>query len=168
VRVRRVNGHIQISDRAGAHWLLGLFLLAGSVLALAAALGLVADVGSLRSWERGMVLVIGLGGGAGALWWLHRSPSTRVTFDLAGRRIQLVRLGLSGRHVQELGFEQAARVAVERGQDDEGGDVSRLVLHLRSGATVLLSELWSHDHRNVIAAASAVADACDLSPAEDL
>jgi hypothetical protein len=167
VRVRRVNGHIKISDRAGAHWLLGVFLLAGSVLALAAALGLVADAGSLRSWERGMVLAIGLGGGAGALWWLHRSPSIRITLDLAGRRMRLVRLGLSGRHVAELGFEQAASVAVERSQDDEGGAVSRLVLHLKSGTTVPLSALWSHDHRSVIAAAKTVADACDLSPVEE-
>lgn len=168
MRVHRVKGHIKISDRAGAHWLLGLFLLAGSAVALGAALGLVADADSLRSWERGMVLVIGLGGGAGALWWLHRSPSTRVTFDLAGRRMQLVRLGLSGRHVEELGFEQAAGVAVERGKDDEGGDVSRLVLHLKNGAEVPLSALWSHDHRSVIEAARAVAAACDLPPAEEL
>ena len=66
--MRRPNRHITIGDRAAAHWLLCLFLLAEGPLASATALGLVANAASLRSWERGMALVIGVGGSAGALW----------------------------------------------------------------------------------------------------
>jgi hypothetical protein len=163
VRVSSVNGQVAISDRAAAHWLLGLFLLAGGVLATSAAAGLVANADNLQAWERGMALVIGVGGSAGAVWWLRRSPSTRVTLDLSSRRMRVRRLGLFGRQVEEFDLEQVANVVVERAHDDEGGDVSRPVVHLKSGETVLLSRLWSHDRRGVIAAAAAVADACHLS-----
>lgn len=164
MHVQRTNGHITISDRAGAHWFLGLFLLAGGVLATAAAVGWIADAATLRSWERGLVLAIGLGGSAGALWWLRRSPCTRVILDLHHRRMRVRRFGLSGRQVEEFGFEQMAGIAIERGQDDEGGNVSRPIVYLKSGSTVLLSALWSHDDHGVIAAAGAVAAACELPP----
>jgi hypothetical protein len=99
---------------------------------------------------------------AGPLWWLWRSPSTRVEIDLTRRRMRVRRLGISGRQVQELCFEVLASVELEEAEDSEGGIVSRPVVRLSNGKSILLSQLWSHDRQGVAEAASAMAQACDL------
>ena len=162
MRIRRNGGQISIRDRVAPFWALGLFLLAGGVMAVAMPLGLATNAGDLEPWERLASVGMGLGVSAGALWWLGRSPGTQVQLDLTRRRLQLVRFGLSGRQVRWLSFDDLASVEVEQGTDSEGGAVWRPAVRLRSGQLVLLSELWSHDQAAVKEVVSVVAEACRL------
>jgi hypothetical protein len=99
---------------------------------------------------------------AGALLWLARSPATQVQLDLTRRRVRLVRLGLGGRHVRQLSFEELESAEIEQGTDSEGGTVWRPAVRLRSGGLVLLSELWSHDQAGVQESVAVLAEACRL------
>jgi hypothetical protein len=160
VRITRDGGQITIRDQPGPFWGLGLFLLAGGLVAIAMPLGLATNAGALEPWERLASMGIGLGVSAGALFWLARNPATRVELDLTGRHLRLVRFGLSGRVVLRFAFNDIAGVEVEQGTDDEGGLTSRPALRLRTGERILLSELWSHDEAGVKESIAAVADAC--------
>jgi len=143
---------------------LGLFLLAGGVVAVAMPLGLASNAADLEAWERLASIGIGLGGIAGALWWLARSPASQVELDLTRRSVRLVRLGLRGRQVRLLSFDDLGGVEVEQGTDNDGGTVWRPVVRLRTGAVVFLSELWSHDQAGVQESLIVVAEACRLPP----
>jgi hypothetical protein len=61
VRIRRNGGHISIRDRVAPFWALGLFLLAGGVVAVAMPLGLATNAGELEQWERVASVGWGLG-----------------------------------------------------------------------------------------------------------
>jgi hypothetical protein len=163
VRITRADGQVIIKDRAALHWFLGLFLLAGGLLCIAAPLGLANDFNRLQLWERAASIAVGLGVGTGALWWLRRSPATRIVLDPGRRRMQLVRLGLTGRKVEEFRFDEVAEVTVEVGKDSDGGVVTRPIARLKSGSILHLSELWSHDAQGVVTAAGEVACACGLA-----
>ena len=162
MQIRRKGGHILLYDRAAPYWMLGLFLLGGGVVAMAAPAGLAKNAADLTAWERLASFAIGLGVSAGALWWLWRSPRTRVEIDLTCRRMRVRRLGISGRQVQEVRFEVLASVELEETEDSEGGLVSRPLVRLNNGESILLSQLWSHDRQGLAEAASAVAQACGL------
>jgi hypothetical protein len=124
---------------------LGGFLLGGGLVAVAMPLGLATNADDLELWERLASLGIGVGVSLGALWWLARNPKTHVQLDLTRRHVQLVRIGLSGRHLRRLSFDDLEAAEVEQGSDSEGGAIWRPVVRLRDGHRVLLSELWSHD-----------------------
>jgi hypothetical protein len=162
VRITRHGGLISIRDQAAPFWALGLFLLAGGVVALAMPLGLATNAAGLSLWERLACVALGVGVSAGALWFLRQSPATHAQLDLTRRHLRIIRLGLSGRHVRELPLDDLERVEVEQGTDSEGGPVWRPAVRLRSGELVLLSELWSHHQAGVEEAATVVADACRL------
>ena len=140
MRITRTDGQISIRDRPAPSWALGGFLLVGGLVAIAMPLGLTTNTNDLELWERLTSLGIGMGVSIGAVWWLARNPKTHVRLDLARRCLQVVRVGLSGRHVQRL----------------------RPVVRLRDGQRVLLSELWSHDRVGVAEGVAAVAAACGL------
>ena len=125
-------------------------------------LGLATNAGDLQLWERLASLGIGVGVSAGALGWLARTPKTHVQLDLTRRQVQLVRIGLSGRHVRRLSFDDVELAEVEQGRDDEGGAVWRPAIRLRDGQRVALSELWSHDQVGVAESVAVVAMACGL------
>lgn len=131
-------------------------------------LGLATNANELEPWERLASLGIGVGVSIGAAWWLARNPKTHVQLDLARRRVQVVRTGLSGRHVRRLSFDELEIAEVEQGNDDEGGPIWRPVVRLRNGQRVLLSELWSHDRVGVAEGVAVVAAACGLPPAGSL
>jgi hypothetical protein len=162
VRIKHNGGLITIRDQPAPFWALGLFLLAGGVVAVVMPLGLATNADSLAPWERLASIGVGLGVVAGALWWLSRSPATLVQLDLTRRRLRLVRFGLAGRHVRQLSFDDLESVEVEQGTDDEGGPIWRPIARVRSGRPVTLSELWSHDEAAVREAVAAVAEACRL------
>jgi hypothetical protein len=162
VQVRQHGGYLTLRDRAAPFWALGLFLLAGGVVAVAMPLGLASNGDDLELWERLASIGIGLGVIVGALWWLARSPATQVELDLTRRRVRLVRLGIRGRQVRQLSFDDLESVEVEQGTDTDGGTVWRPVVHLRAGAVVFLSELWSHDQAGVQESVAVVARACRL------
>ena len=96
MRITRNGGHISIRDRPAPFWALGLFLLAGGVVAVAMPLGLAANAGDLEPWERLATVGLGVGMSAGALWWLGRSPATHVQLDLTHRRLRLVLRAAAG------------------------------------------------------------------------
>jgi hypothetical protein len=162
VRIKRKDGCITLRDRAGPHWWLGLFLLIGGLIAIVAPFGLASDAERLQPLEQAASVAIGLGVCAGALWWLHRSPATRVILDLGRRRIRLERSGITGRRVLEFGFDEVGKVLIERGKDTDGDPITRPTAYLRNGETVHLSLLWSHDQAAVHAAAVEVALACGV------
>jgi hypothetical protein len=162
VRIKRDGGQITLRDRPAPFWALGLFLLAGGLVAVAMPLGMATNAGDLEPWERLATIGVGVGVSTGALWWLARSPATRVQLDLTRHRLRLVRFGLSGRLVRQLSFDELSHVEVEEGSDDEGGPVWRPALRLRSGELVLLSELWSHDQESVRVGMAVVEEACRL------
>jgi len=162
VHIRRHGGHITLRDRGAPFWALGLFLLAGGVVGVAMPLGLATNAGDLEPWERLASIGVGLGVIAGAVWWLARSPVTRVQLDLTRRCVRLVRLGLRGRHVRQLSFEELESVEIEQGTDSDGGTVWRPAIRLRAGGLVLLSELWSHDLSGVQESVAVLAAACGL------
>jgi hypothetical protein len=161
-RITRTDGQISIRDSPIPSWALGGFLLAGGLVAVAMPLGLATNAGDLEPWERLASLGIGVGVSVGALWWLARSPTTHVQLDLTRRHMQLVRIGLSGRRVRRLSFDDLEVAEVDRGSDSEGGPVWRPAVRLRDGQRVLLSELWSHDHVGVAESVAVVAAACGL------
>lgn len=162
MRITRNGGQITIRDRPAPFWALGLFLLLGGLVCMAAPLGLATNAGELAPWERLASFGVGLGVSAGALWWLGRNPASTVKLDLTRSRMSVMRLGLSGRQVRQLAFAEMEKVEVEVGADDEGGSVWRPRLRLRSGEHVLLSQLWSHDPRGTEDVMSVVANACRL------
>jgi hypothetical protein len=162
VRIKRSGGQITLRDRPAPFWALGLFLLAGGLLAVAMPLGLATNADDLEPWERLASIGVGIGVSSGALWWLARSPATQVQLDLTRHRVRLVRLGLSGRRVRQLSFADLASVEVEQGTDDEGSLIWRPAVRLSGGDLVRLSELWSHDRADVEAAARVVAEACGV------
>jgi hypothetical protein len=162
VRIKRNGDQITIRDRPAPFWALGLFLLAGGLVAVAMSLGLATNAGDLEPWERLASIGIGIGVSAGAFWWLARSPATQVQVDLTRRRVRLVRFGLSGRWVRQLSFADLASVEVEQGTDDEGGLIWRPAVRLRNGELVRLSELWSHDQAGVETGVAVMAEACGL------
>lgn len=163
MRITRENGHVIIRDQAVSHWSLGLFLLAGGLVCIAAPLGLANDSDRLQLWERLTGIVIGLGVCTGAFWWLRRSPVTRIVLEPGRRRMQLVRLRLSGRKVEEFRFDEVAEVNVEHGKDSDGDPVMRPVARLKCGTDIRLSELWSHDAKGVLEAAAEIARTCGLA-----
>jgi hypothetical protein len=73
-----------------------------------------------------------------------------------------VRLGLGGRHVQQLSFEELESAEIEQATDTDGGTMWRPAVRLRSGGLVLLSELWSHDQGGVQESVAVLAQACRL------
>jgi hypothetical protein len=162
MRVTREGGYVSIHDRAAPFWALGLFLLAGGIIAVAMPLGLATNTSELEPWQRVASVVVGLGVSAGALWWLRQNPATHVKLDLTRRHARLVRSGLTGREERRFAFEEVQSVEVEQGTDDEGGTVWRPAIRLRTGEMVLLSQLWSHDRAGVKRGAEAVAEACRL------
>lgn len=162
MRVIREGGHIVLRDRPGAFWALGLLFLFGAGLALAMPVGLASNAAELEPWERAASGALGLGVGAGAIWWLLRSLATRAELDLARRRLTLTRFGLSGRRVVRLELSEIVGVDAEQGTDSDGGATWRPVLRLRNGHRIALSELWSHDEKEVREAVATVAGACRL------
>ena len=64
--------------------------------------------------------------------------------------------------MQEVRFEVLTSVELEETEDSEGGLVSRPLVRLNNGESVLLSQLWSHDRQCLADAASAVAQVCGL------
>jgi hypothetical protein len=134
VRITRSGGKITIRDRPGPSWGLGLFLLGGGVLAMAAPLGLATNAGELQLWERLASFGIGLGVSGGAVWWLRRSPGTRVELDLTRRRLRVVRLGIAGRQLRELAFGELGSVQVEEGADRIMAEACGLPSPLRPAA----------------------------------
>ncbi|HEU4682065.1 MAG TPA: hypothetical protein VFS51_09980 [Gemmatimonadales bacterium] len=165
MRIRRNGGHISIRDRVAPFWALGLFLLAGGMVAIAMPLGLATNTGDFEPWERFASIGLGVGVSAGALWWLWRSPATQVEVDLTHRQLRLIRFGLSGRQLRRFSFDDLERTEVEQGADSDGGPVWRPLARLRSGQLVLLSELWSHDQAAVQESVAVVAEACRLPQA---
>jgi hypothetical protein len=141
---------------------LGGFLLAGGLIAIAMPLGLATNANDLEPWERLASLGIGMGVSIGAVWWLARNPKTHVRLDLARRHVQVVRIGLSGRHVRQVSFDDLEIDEVQEGSDSDGGLIWRPVVRLRDGQRVLLSELWSHDRAGVAEGVAVVATACGL------
>jgi hypothetical protein len=162
VRITRTDGHISIRDRPAPSWALGGFLLVGGLVAIAMPLGLATNANDLELWERLASLGIGMGVSVGAVWWLARNPKTHLRLDLARRQVHVVRIGLTGRHVRRLSFDDLETAEVEQGSDSEGGSIWRPVVRLRDGQRVLLSELWSHDRVGVAEGAAVVAAACGL------
>lgn len=162
MQITREGGRITLRDRPSPYWALGLFLLAGGVLAVAMSLGLATNAGGLKPWERIVSLIIGLGVSAAALWWLARNPGTEVQLDLTRRSVRLVRRGIRGRQVRQLGFDQLLKVELEQGADNDGDPVWRPALRLRTGELVPLSQLWSHDQAGARTGVAAVTEACRL------
>ena len=160
--MQREGGQVLLRDRVAPFWALGVFLLAGGALGIAMPLGLAQNAGNLKLWERLASGAIGFGVCAGAVWWLARSPGTRVRLDLTRRSLRLVRWSILGREMRELPFNELAGAEVEESDDGDGGKVWRPGVRLRSGEVLLLSQLWSHDERAVRATAAAVAELCRL------
>lgn len=125
MRITHHEDQISLRDRPAPYWALGLFLLAGGVLAVAMPLGLATNANDLMPWERLGTVAIGIGVSAGALWWLERSPGSHVHLDLTRRTLRLVRFGRKGREIQILAFDDLAAVEVQESTDSEGGAVWR-------------------------------------------
>jgi hypothetical protein len=166
MRITRQPDRLVLRDRVAPFWGLGLFLIAGGLVAIAMPLGLASNAGSLRPWERLASVVIGSGVVLGGLWWLGRNPASRVDVLVRERRLRLTRLGVGGREVEEIGFDEIEAVHVEQGLDQEGGAVYRPAARRRSGGPVPLSLLWRHDPEDVRSALAAVAEAAGVPVAE--
>lgn len=162
MHVRREGGSIRIHDRPGAHWALGLFLVAGGCIAVAAPLGLANNAAGLSAWEKLACLAIGAGSVAGALWWLATAPASRTTIDLIRRHVQITRWGLTGHSRRELEWHELAGMMIVIGEDSEGGTVVRPGLQLHSGEVVPLSLLWSHDVDGIETTLTELARECHL------
>ena len=162
MRINREGGLIILRDRPAPYWALGLFLLAGGVLSIAMPLGLATNAGELERWEALASIGVGIGVAAGALFWLSQNPATEIRLDLTRRRLTLVRLGLRGRQLRQLPFDELVSLELVEGSDSDGDPIWRPAARLRNGEMLLLSELWSHDQAAVRAGAAAVADACRL------
>jgi hypothetical protein len=162
MRIIRDGGYIWMRDQPAPFWSLGLFLLFGAGLAIAMPLGLASNAMDLAGWERNASVAVGLGVGAGALWWLIRNPATLVTIDLTRRRLTLMRLGLLGRQVRRIQLGEIVGVDMERGPDSDGGSVWRPLIRLSSGERMMLSELWNHDEKAVKEGLAVLAEACRL------
>jgi hypothetical protein len=162
MRIVREGELITLRDRVGPYWFLGLFLLSGGVLGIAAPLGLAVNADEMAPSGRLTSLAIGFGVSAGALWWLAQNPATKVQLDLTRRLLTLVRSGLLGRQVRRLSFNELAAVELVQGSDSNGDPIWRPAVRLQSGEVVLLSQLWNHDKKGVLAGAAAVAESCRL------
>jgi len=162
MRITRSGDQIILRDRPGLYWALGIFLLAGGVVTIAMALGLATNAAELTALERLAVTVVGVGGSAGALWWLGQSRGSRVHIDLAKRRVHLVRFGITGRETRSFAFDDLERSEVEEGTDSESGVIWRPAMRLRTGELVLLSELWTHDRAGAVEGVREFATVCQV------
>jgi hypothetical protein len=162
MRVTRDGGTITLRDRAGPHWFLGFFLLAGGLLGIAMPLGLAVDAGELEPWERLTSLFVGGGVSAGAIWYMAQCPASEVRLDLARRMLTLTRTGLTGRQVRQLRFTELISVELAESKDSDGDPMWRPAVRVGSGEIVLISELWSHDRKEVLDGAAALAQSCRL------
>ncbi len=159
MRVTRQSDRLVLRDAVAPFWALGLLLVVGGLLGMALPLGLASNVSSLEPWERMASLAVGAMVAAGGVWWLVQNPASRVEVDVAQRQVRLTQRGLSGRRTQHVAFDDIATVQIEYSRDSDGDPVCRAALSLRSGDTVRLSALWSHDTEGVGAAVAAVAEA---------
>jgi hypothetical protein len=162
MRIQREGGQVWLRDHAAPFWALGVFLLVGGALGIALPLGLAQNAGDLKLWERLASGGIGLGVCAGALWWLARSPGTRVRLDLTRRSLHLIRWSILGPEVREVPFDELAGTKVEESEDSDGGKVWRPAVRLLGGDVLPLSQLWSHDERDVRETVATVAELCRL------
>jgi len=88
------SGELEVRDVPGLHWLLGLLFVGVGVLVMLGALGLARDAETLRSWERGLAVVMGGAAVVVGVWILERSPLSRLRVDGGARRLEIVRRGL--------------------------------------------------------------------------
>jgi hypothetical protein len=112
--------------------------------------------------ERLAALTVGIGVFAGAIWYLTRCSATVVQLDMTQRQLTLTRTGLSGRHIRKISFAELTSVELVESKDTDGDPIWRPAVRLGNGETLLISELWSHDRKEILAGAAALAQSCRL------
>jgi|SRR6267378_3223515 len=153
------SGELEVRDAPGLHWLLGLLFVGVGVLVMLGALGLARDAETLRSWERGLAVVMGGAAVVVGVWILERSPLSRLRVDGGARRLEIVRRGLRGRRALEISAAEVTGVRLVESTDDEGGAVFQVHLVLRHGGAVPVSLLWAHGRAPVTDVATRLAAA---------
>lgn len=142
MRLTNVGRTITLEHTPGLHWLLGGIFVVVGLIALAAPLGMAADAGTLRAWERLLAASMGIVALVAGVWVCWRAPRTLAVLDLKSGTGRIERLGIGLRETIEFPLEGVEAVVLDHDRDDEGGDVYRPALRMRDGRTVLLSPVW--------------------------
>lgn len=142
MRLTNVGRIITLEHTPGLHWLLGGLFVAVGLIGLAAPLGMAADAGTLRAWERVLAASMGIVALVAGVWVCWRAPRTHAVLDLSAGTGRVERLGIGLRETIEFPLEGVEAVLLDHDHDDEGGDVYRPALRMRDGRTVLLSPVW--------------------------
>jgi hypothetical protein len=104
----------------------------------------VAQGSEVRPWQAILTGAMSLAGILAGVYVASEAPLSVVSLDPAANELVITRLGLTGRKVARVRLHDLAYLTTLQRQDDEGYEMTRPAVVLKSGETVLLSMLWRH------------------------
>ena len=124
---------IEVRDTPGCLWLLGVWFVAGGVLAMV--MPFIATNRDALGWgAKAVVIAIGLGVLAGGVYTLASTPWIRLRLDPMSRRAVLERGGpFGGRETVPFAFADVRSIEARPGRDSDGDPVWELRIWLHSG-----------------------------------
>ena len=162
MRVRDRGSILEVEDRPGLHWLLGLlFIVVGTVFVLGP-LGMFSDAEKLRWWLRIPIALLGALSVRIGLGQLFASPRSSLVVDRANGQMRLDRIGIRGRASSEWPIDSVAAIELLERKDDEGDPIFQLRVFRRDAEPVPLSSVWSHGRDRLENVARTLALAIDV------
>ena len=144
VHISRVGNTLVISDRPGCLWGLGVWFIAGGILAIAM-LWLATNAHELVWWERALIFLIGAGCAGGGLYTLRTAPAIETVLD-RDRDVGSMRIrGLGAREVLQFRCRDVILVVIHQETDSDGDPCHQLRLGLKSGRPLPLHSVPRHD-----------------------
>jgi len=153
VRIAETPARLLIQDSPRSRWALGGLFAAAGGLAIAAAVGWVANDWSLLPLARlGLGLVGGLAVAAGA-WVSWRAPRFTLVVDRFRRTVTVTHCGQVRHTVEQYPVAAVADVRVTKERERTGEPVYRVELVLHTGSVVPASRPHLHDRAKCMRAA---------------
>ena len=153
MRIAETPARLLIQDSPRSRWVLGGIFAAAGGLAIAAAVGWVANDWSLLPLARlGLGLVGGLAVAAGA-WVSWRAPRFTLVLDRSRRTVTVTHRGQVRHTVEQYPVAAVADVRVTKERERKGEPVYRVELVLRTGSVVPASRPHLRDRAECMRAA---------------
>ena len=147
MQTEQTENLLVIRETPGCLWIFGLFFALVGGAFVWGALGGFADWGGQSFWTLAAALAMGSVGVAAGAWMIYGAPVTRVVIDRLEKDILITRYGLFGKRQSRYEFGEIEAFRLVEETDAENDPVWFLGLDLRSGETLKISSLPSHDRR---------------------
>ena len=145
MKIEQTEDELIISETPGCLWMFGLFFAVIGGIFVYGSLGGSSDYASQSPLVLGVAFLFGSCGVAAGVWIIHNAPITRVVIDRLKNTIVLTRWGLSGRRESFYFFDEIEGFCLIEEKDSEGDLIWSLGLELKTGETIKISSLQSHD-----------------------